>query len=170
MQQVDFPPFWSDDFDMDLLKVFPHIIKILGDTTITPLWTVGRTTHGRLNHPTVWDDPCGSLALFFTHEPRLERDAHGWFRIKGFYVDNAPVVPCTWVEVLRDAWPHHYAVTVDDMVLWNSSDLQDAFMRIMYDLRGWQKADITADRKKALHSIARANEKLRVLMRRNPCK
>jgi len=46
--------FWADDFDMDLLKVFPGISKLLHDPE-RPLWTVGGTTHGRLNHPAVWN-------------------------------------------------------------------------------------------------------------------
>jgi hypothetical protein len=54
MQAVQRAKFWSDDFDMDLLKVFPQVEGMLRDPNI-PLWTVGHESHGRLNHPACWN-------------------------------------------------------------------------------------------------------------------
>lgn len=40
---------------LDLLNIFPDIEKHLGATAEVPLWTLGHTSDGRLNHPATWD-------------------------------------------------------------------------------------------------------------------
>ena len=52
-------PFWSDDFDTDLLRVFPDVDTLLGETINVPIWTISHTTYGRLNCPSQWTKPFG---------------------------------------------------------------------------------------------------------------
>lgn len=46
-------PFWSDDFDMDLLSLWPDLPARLGPTAVVRLWTVGSTSCGRLRRSVV---------------------------------------------------------------------------------------------------------------------
>jgi hypothetical protein len=100
----DYPPFWSDDFDMDLLKVLPETPAILGELGDVLLYTHGHETHGRLNHPSVWNGDLGMLAFFGTAREGFT---------PGGYVTDAPVVECTALEAFRDAWPHQYLIIVN---------------------------------------------------------
>ena len=150
-------PFWSDDFDMDLLKVFPDLPEKLGATKDVLLWTVGHETYGRLNHPAVWNSHMGSLAFFWLEPPVLERREGGWFTLPGGYTDDSPLVECTWLEVLRDGWVHGFAMVLKDRIVWNARDIQQDFDRIMADLRGYHKQDVSEHRARALASLMRAN-------------
>ena len=146
------PRFWSDDFDMDLLKVFPDVARMLRAPDRL-LWTVGHTTHGRLNHPTVWNS---HGAFLWLTKPELARDENGWFNVDGC-VDDAPEIECTWMEWLRDAWVHSYGT----LVLPHRRLLPEAprrdFDTIMYDRRGWRKQDVTGARKQALQWLIRCD-------------
>lgn len=120
--------FWSDDFDMDLLKLFPDLPDRIGPAVDIPLWTHGGESYGRLNHPSVW----GHVAFFGLTPGQPGKPAE--------YYTDAPVIECTWLEALRDAWPHTYMVVIDNCALvWSSTRLQATFTKLMYDLRGWQK-------------------------------
>jgi hypothetical protein len=119
--------FWSDDFDTDLLKVIPDAAQVLAQVD-TPMWTYGGTSHGRLNHPSVWQTHDGMTAYFGT-------DDSGHWKPESFWTDR-PLVQCTWAEVARDAWVHHYRIVVDWVVVWDATRFQSTFMRLMYDLRG----------------------------------
>src|ERR1041385_1035776 len=146
--------FWSDDFDMDLLKVFPGIETKLRAADAV-LWTVGHETYGRLNNPTTWNGVYG--ALLWLEKPNLSRDKHGWFNVDG-QVSDDPEIACTWLEYLRDAWSHNYTAIIlpGRFGLPAPPDLD--FMAIMYDLRGWHKAtDLEAHRKRALHWVFRCD-------------
>jgi hypothetical protein len=153
------PQFWSDDFDIDLLKVFPDVPKMLRDPERI-LWTVGHTSYGRLNHPTTWDH-----AFLWLRKPTLARDKNGWFDIDS-RVSNEPEVECTWLEWLRDAWVHRYgAMVMPFRRLMPASPEQD-FEAIMWDLRGWnrraltgspEKRDVSENRKRALNWIMRCD-------------
>jgi hypothetical protein len=146
------PKFWSDDFDMDLLKVFPDTPSLLREPDRV-LWTVGHTTDGRLNHPTSWNT---HGAFLWLQKPNLERDKHGWFSIGGC-VSNCQEVECTWLEWLRDVWSH----SIGAVILPSNRRLPppptNDFMAIMYDLRGWQKRDVTESRKRAMQWILRCD-------------
>jgi hypothetical protein len=134
--------FWSDDFDMDLLKLWPDLPAQLGATGDLKLWTVGHETHGRLNHPAVWNS---HGAFVWLKQPNLQRDQHGWFNVHGC-VDNAPEIECTWLELLRDQWSHHYNfILLPQMRRFEAPDRRNGlFDRIMYHSRGW-KADPKID-------------------------
>lgn len=146
--------FWADDFDMDLLKLFPQLPQMLGITGEVKLWTVGHESFGRLNHPTVWNS---HGAFFWTEKPNLARDKHGWFNVDGCVCDSLEI-ECTWMEVLRDQWPHSYA-----FILKPSNVLFDAppslmFSEIMYDLRGLKKSvDIRLARQITLQWFMRSS-------------
>lgn len=128
--------FWSDDFDMDLLKLWPELPQQLGETGERKLWTVGSESYGRLNHPTVWNT---HGAFVWLNKPNLARDGSGWFNVHGC-VSNEPEIECTWLELLRDQWPHSYNfILLPQMRIFEAPDRRD-FDRIMYHVRGW-KAD-----------------------------
>lgn len=148
------PRFWSDDFDMDLLKVFPGIETKLRNPAAV-LWTVGHESYGRLNHPATWNGPYG--ALLWLQKPNLQRDKHGWFNVDGLVSDDAEI-EWTWLEYLRDAWSHHYSA----IILPHRAGLPAMewfpFQEIMYDLRGWRKVEnLEEHRQRALRWIFRCD-------------
>jgi len=120
-------PFWSDDFDTDLLKVIPRAAGVL-DRVAAPLWTYGHVSGGRLNHPSVWHTPLGPVAYFGTD------DSGGW-KPDHFHTDGQ-LVECTWMEVARDAWVHDYVIVVDYELIWDAHRHAGTFTKLMYDLRG----------------------------------
>lgn len=126
-------PFWSDDFDMDLLKLWPDLPARLGPTVAVPVWTVGHASNGRLNHPTVWNTHGAYLWL---EKPSLQRDKDGWFRVQGC-VSDAEEVECTWLEWLRDWWPHHYGFLLEGQFFEAANHVH--FEAIMADVRGWKQ-------------------------------
>jgi hypothetical protein len=131
-------PFWSDDFDTDLLRVIPRAADILDQVT-APLWTYGHVTHGRLNHPSVWGSQHGFTAYFGT-------DDSGTWKPDSF-VSDGQLVQCTWTEVARDAWVHDYLAVVDYEPVWDANRHAGLFLKLMYDLRGITKLpDGEADR------------------------
>jgi hypothetical protein len=124
--------FWSDDFDMDLPTILPGLDEALGPAADIPLWTYGRTSHGRLNHPAVWGHADGGMVAYFGTD-NTERWKPDW------YTTSQPLIACTWREAVRDAWPHTYVVIVDSVQMWDTHRLWSTFNRLMYDLRGWRK-------------------------------
>jgi hypothetical protein len=129
--------FWSDDFDMDLLKLFPNIEQALGATAEVKLWTVGHETFGRLNHPTTWNTHGAWLWL---EKPNLPRDKHGWYNVNGC-TDDGPEIECTWLEWLRDVWSHDIGwIMLPSGQTFSHHGYRD-FERIMFHIRGWHKRD-----------------------------
>ena len=152
--------FWSDTFDMDLLKVLPELEKRLADAVDIPLWTYGGTSYGRLNHPSMWNGYHGMEAFFGT-------DNSGSWKPEGYWSHHDQVVACTWLEVLRDVWVHGCVVHVDGLKLWDSTLHQSKFDALMYDLRGWRKlADGRSDylKGRVLASILAATADLRGIL------
>jgi hypothetical protein len=101
---MSYAKFWSDDFDMDLLKIYPNVVaECLGTLADRQLWTLGHESYGRLNHPTVWNT---HGAYVWVEKPNLVRDPRGWYAVRGC-VDDSPEIECTWLELLRDwtKWP-----------------------------------------------------------------
>lgn len=147
-------PFWSDDFDMDLLKIFPDVPKMLRDPE-RKLWTVcENTTLGRINCPVMWNGP-GSL--LWLEKPNLIRDKDGWFNVHGL-VSSAEEVECTWLEWLRDLWAHaHPAVILPVHLSLPCIDYNGSFYPIMSDLRGWYKQDVGPCRESAIRWIMRCD-------------
>lgn len=155
--------FWSDDFDMDLLKIFPSVVvECLGILADTPLWTPGHETYGRLNHPVVWNT---HGAFVWLDNPELDRDKYGWFNVGGC-VDDSQMVECTWLELLRDQWPHGYSFLLMPEELRFPGPRQDVFDDIMYDLRGWRKQDVTRQRAWVVDWLTNANRKLDLMIQR----
>ncbi len=127
-------PFWPDDFNMDLPKVFPDARRLLGDLADVELVPVGHPDkNGRLNHPCVWNSDEGSIAFFgFGNSCRNE----------SFYVaPGAQDIKCTAWEAFRDAWAHNFLMIVDAQRVWNAGDLWPYFETIMYEKRGWPLGD-----------------------------
>ena len=152
--------FWSDDFDMDLLKLFPDLPKMLGRSADISLWTVGHTTYERLNSPCCWNQYQGLSAIVWPYKPDLPRDEHGWFNVNGL-VANEPEVECTWLELLRDQWPHSYGFVLIPTGKWFPEAPRYEFDQIMWDLRGWRKSpEIEKHRAVALSWIVAANQQI----------
>ena len=148
--------FWSDDFDMDLPKLFPQLAQLLETTAEQKLWTIGHRTHGRLNHPAVWNS---HGAFVWMEKPNLKRDEHGWLNINSC-VSNEEEIECTWLELLRDQWPHGFPFILLPLRVHFPSPPYREFERIMYDLRGWHKyEDIQVSRDTVLKWIVRVNQK-----------
>lgn len=80
--------FWADDFDMDLPRIIPRLDDVLGDTAGVRLWTHGHTSHGRLNHPSVWNGGGASHGAFLCCRPASLGSPAGLLLIDWF-----PVVP-----------------------------------------------------------------------------
>ncbi len=154
--------FWSDDFDMDLLKLFPDLPDRLGAMANVPMWTHGGVSHGRLNMPSAWNGYKG-LETFFGLRPESTGKPEG-------YSTTQLVVECTWLEVLRDAWPHTYRLIVDGQwLVWDTSRAWPVFYKIMCDLRGHQKLpDGEADRLRGrvLASVLAATRDLTSILNR----
>lgn len=119
--------FWSDDFDMDLPKVVPGTRDLLGDLADLVLFTHGGSTHGRLNHPTVWNTEVGTTAFVGLQCPVKPAP----------YVTMDPVVECTLWELVRDAWAHDYYVIFEgDTCIWIPQ--WQIFSELMNYTRGWR--------------------------------
>jgi hypothetical protein len=123
--------FWSDDFDMDLPKIFPDARKMLGDLGDIELMTSGTpcSRTGRLNHPCVWNHDDGRVAFFGFGNPG--RDTN-------YYVaPRTADITCTAWEAFRDAWAHSFVMVIDRQFVWDTAALWPRFEAIMWDLRGW---------------------------------
>lgn len=130
---------WCDDFDMDLPKVLPEYIDVLGDFADVVLYTHGHQEDGKLNHPSVWNGDQTMLAFFSFTPVGFKSNMH--------YTPD-PVVRCTFNEVIRDCWPHNYAIILNvfcgasvgwrSIKVWDTfqPELQEPFFDIMYHLRG----------------------------------
>ena len=130
--------FWSDEFDMDLLKLFPDLPKEIGETAEVKLWTVGGESFGRLNHPSVWNS---HGAFIWTGKPQLDRDKHGWFTVEGGCTADSALIECTWLEVLRDQWAHHYGFILLPVAVYFKPIRWLIYERIMYHRRDWKRYD-----------------------------
>lgn len=123
-------PMWCDDFDMDLPKVIPGVRDAVGDAGDIVLFTYGHTTHGTLNHPSVWNTGEGTIAFFGFTSPAAP----------GGFATSSPVVECTGWEFFRDLWVHGTAAYVERFLVWKSEDLEADFENIMWNVRGWGDA------------------------------
>lgn len=154
--------FWSDDFDMDLPKIFPDALRLLGELASVELATVGTPDkNGRLNHPSVWNGDHGTLAFFGFNNPA--RDT--------FYCAPGSIeVRCTAWEMFRDAWAHSYIVHIERRPIWNTCDLWPLFETIMFDIRGWPNGERSPGlaRVKALGSYVEAIRKFKAIVERYP--
>lgn len=133
-QAVGDPPMWCDDFDMDLPKILPEAKSLLGDTADVTLWTHGHTTHGRLNHPSVWNGDTGMVAFFGFRTPQKPE----------VYWTSSPLVRCTFWEAVRDAWVHSMVMLVEGKPVLDTNRLWPDFEDIMWDVRGWRPHNAAA--------------------------
>lgn len=124
------PRFWSDDFDMDLPKIIPDAKELLGEHADLQLLTHGGKTHGRLNHPVVWNGEVGSVAFFGRRSPMKPPS----------YYTNREIVTCTLWEAIRDAWAHTYVLIFEGhRVIWDGSKTYAQFEPIMSHIRRWHE-------------------------------
>jgi len=121
------PPFWSDDFDMDLPKVIPEAKERLGEIAGLEIVTHGHMTHGRLNHPTCWNHSLGLVSFFGRGHPHKDES----------YWTSDPLVPCTLWEAVRDAWSHNNVIVFEHNPVFHGDHMWQYFEPLMYHLRGW---------------------------------
>lgn len=132
---------WCDSFDGDLPKLVPGAAEALGETARVRLTTYcGRVRDGAIDHPSVWNTHVG-LAAFFWTSPEGGLDAT--------WSTEAPEVPCTFLEAVRDMWVHSAAIVVNRSVVWRPP--VRIFLRLLADARG-QKVlpEAERDRDRAL--------------------
>lgn len=153
--------FWGDDFDMDLLKIFPNLPQMISAPD-RELWTVGSHKDGSLLHPTVWNS---HGAYLWTENPTILRDEHGWFNVHGCVADSE-VVQCTWLEWLRDAWVHSYGWLMLPSLVPVPAAPRDAFNVIMYDLRKWTPRDTTLAKVEAMSWVVECDFRLQDAIQR----
>lgn len=124
-------PFWADDFDLDLLKVVPEVAELLGPLSDRVLWTHGTVSkEGRLAHPSCWNGGPGFIAFFGSAPDRAAPPT--------CYVTTEPLVECTLLEAVRDAWVHSYAILLDRKRFWGGTpDLQAHFQTLLWHTRAW---------------------------------
>jgi len=79
-------PIWSDDFDMDLVALYPDIVtkpEIIAAEK-NPLWVHASTgvKDGKtmMSHPSSWNGPG---VLYFSRNRPFKSDADGWTRLPG---------------------------------------------------------------------------------------
>ncbi len=126
------PKFRSDDFDMDLPTIIPEARSLLGAYADLELVTHGHETHGRLNHPTVWNHEFGSVAFFGRGDPH---------KPTSFWTDS-PLVRCTLWEAIRDAWAHDVVILFErSNPIWDGSKTREQFDPLMYHIRGLRTLD-----------------------------
>jgi hypothetical protein len=123
-------PFWSDDFDMDLLKVLPEAPEILGRTQAITLYTYcSHPTHGRINAPDAWHSDRGLTSFFgFTDAAK-----------PASYHTSGELLPCTFLEAVRDEWCHGSVMRVEREIVWQPASLRESFDVLMSHLRGWHR-------------------------------
>ncbi len=149
--------FWSDDFDMDLLAIIPDASDLIGQTADMPLYVHGGTTHGRLNHPCVWNDYEHDMIAYFSIDPTVPS------KPRSYHADRE-IIECTVLEAFRDAWPHHYAMNVDGVIVWDTVILRGLFDRIMFHTRGWKvlpESQFSANVSQLRQEIRQATRRLR---------
>jgi hypothetical protein len=157
------PRMWCDDFDTDLPKVVPDARRALGEIGDLELLTYGHTTHGRLNHPTVWNHELGMISFFW-------RPGHA-FKPAHYYVGNDAPISCTLWEAIRDAWVHDNVIVFEGRPVFDGGASYPHFQALMYDVRGWTKLDERArlnHQVSVLDLIVRCDEAVRSVLERNP--
>lgn len=110
LTDADRTGMWCDNFDMDLLKVFPGVDRWFTRAPIV-MWTLCRPTNGKINCPAAWWGAAGGHCLgsfvFVQHwSPTYRRDESGWVNIGGYTTDDQWVM-CTPLELVRDLWVHN---------------------------------------------------------------
>lgn len=118
--------FWSDDFDMDLPKVLPDWKECLGEAASIELRTHGGLSHGKLNHPSVWNSPDGMTAFCGLFLDAAKPD---------LYSTDRPLVSCTFAELVRDVWVHQCLVRVQGIAVIDTQPLLHVFDQLMWHVR-----------------------------------
>ena len=139
---------WCDGLDIDLYALVPSARQVLLPVADVALMTHGRTQDGALDHPAVWNGPLGLMAYFGFDSP----DKPG-----SMYTD-CPVVVCTFEEVIRDCWLHHYVIMMSRgrRAIWQPDQVLPAFDRLMAHVRGYglcQEGDLVGYRTVVLDSL-----------------
>lgn len=164
---MTFTPHCCDGLDMDLFSLFPDLREdaLVQRAEQVLIWTLG-SGWGKdpqlLGHPTVWNDYDGVYrAEYFSTEPLLARDAHGWVQLEGGKVTDDEVWQVSLVVAVRDQWHHHLRLAIDGKVWGDPPDYNTVFYPLMAHTRGW----VTQPSRVAVRMRARLERRVREWMR-----
>lgn len=138
--QQDRTRFWAEAFDMDLPKLLPELREQIGAVGDETVWTFGSVSRdGVFYHPSVWNCHVGTEAYFWTSDPGLPRDEHGWINFRGRSTDEPLCQISVW-EAIRDCWCHTYSLRLNGHEVLRSGPrfYNSHFYPLMADLRGWK--------------------------------
>jgi hypothetical protein len=138
-------PFWSDDFDLDLLRVLPEIETAIGRTGEIVLHTHDTLAHPltrRITHPVCWNTPRGPAAFFGFADAATP----------SAYVTDAPLVDCTFLEAVRDCWVHGYLMVVERRAVLDGLRLRFSFDVLLTYHRRWREVT-AAEVRGAQHDV-----------------
>jgi len=124
-------PFWSDGLDIDLYRLVPEARDAIGEDANVTLYTwSGPKTHGRLNHPTVWGEVWPACVVGTSPESITMP--------RGYVTGpSESVTECTFEELCRDAWLHHYSAVLDADFRLILCPERQWFNALMYSARGF---------------------------------
>lgn len=150
-------PIWSDDFDMDLERIFPGIENEPDVEAIKKiaLWVFASTGDQNgvkvMSHPSSWN---GVGVPYFSEPPDLERDRSGFVRIFGSLVTRAELCCISGWDAIRDTWAHHLTISLNQTTWTWAPDYNGIFYPIMSHTRGWSEVPDIEDHKKTARQWA----------------
>lgn len=130
---------WSDDFDMDLMKLFPKLReqREVAAADYLPVWAYASTGWKDVEvfaHPCTWN---GIGAPYFSQRPCDARDNHGWLTMRGGLTTNSELCCISAFDAVRDCWSHNLRMLID-WELWTETPCYNGvFYPIMSHIRGW---------------------------------
>lgn len=142
----DLTKFWGDNFDMDLLQLFPDLRSRLGPFADARVWTLGSVANDgcTFSHPSVWHGYTGIEAFFWAEQPPDMKREGRWIRVDGGRTTDDPWCCLTVLQAIRDCWSHHYNLYLEGKLCLRMTDkfYGSHFYPIMATRRGWQALDI----------------------------
>lgn len=121
---------WCDDYGLDLLKLVPGASAALAPVVAVELVTHGRVTGGALDGAAFWTVDGRRTAFFGLSGPS-----------KPSHLDTSlPVVRCSAVQAIRDAWGNFYDLWVDGSLVFAPAEMGTEFQVLFERARGWKTA------------------------------
>jgi hypothetical protein len=140
-EPISYPrlPLWSDDFDMDLLKLFPEMraVPIVAEADKLLVYTYGSQSRDKkvFSHPSTWN---GVGSLYFTEPPEFLRDdKSGFVCLPNGYVTNDALCCISAFDAIRDTWCHDLNLMLNWEPWIPEPDYHNVFSSIMSHVRNW---------------------------------
>lgn len=124
-------PFWSDELDIDLYRLVPEARDAIGEDANVTLYTYcDKKTHGRINHPALWGRGAWASCIVSTASELIHKPER-------MAAPAEAVTECTFEELCRDAWLHHYSAILDAEFRLLLCHERRWFNALMYSARRW---------------------------------